>query len=426
MGEGEELANSNIEVLADLLAENIKPSSRVLLFANNPAVPDEVFQTLDPQPDDIVLLFNIPLHRKWAEKSKKIIIFQNNHLGLAWGFQKDGFPTQEVIEVFRGKVEPIAGVFSGHLPEKISTHLPENLKIYDLPSRHFIKYYPNRGVSKTPSIGFFGYMLAKEIIRRKEIENPIYLIGFSGKSESIGSIVSHDWIYEQHIIRNDNEVCKAFCEGIRFPAVPNMNASTARKESEEAFLPIPAIQLTDEQLTSFVDRCKSREDVIRFVRKGGVGVELGVAEGEFSERVLRMNHLDYLYGVDMYAGDRGHDNKQYARTLRRLERFRNSHSLIKMTFDEALEVFRDGSLDFVYVDGYAHTGEDDGRHFDTWWEKISVGGIIAGDDYSDAWPQVIKSVNEFIRRKSLHMHLINCVEPNSTWSRNPTWFVVKR
>lgn len=419
----------SVEVLggiADVLVANLKPSSRIILFANNPAVPDEVFQTLDPQSDDVVVLFNIPIHRKWAAKAHRLIIFQNNHLGSAWGFDKNGSATPEAVEVLNGSVQPLAAVFSGKIPDVVLGEIPEAISAFGLASSNFIDFYPNRGVSKTPSIGFYGYMLIRKIKEAKKFSNPIYLVGFSGKSEKPGSIVSHDWIYEQHVIGRDLEVCKVFCEPVKFGGValaPSLGDTSGRNKY---ILPRQAFHMSDDEIKPFVERCRVREDVVRFVRPGGVGVELGVAEGEFSERVLRMQHLGYLYGVDMYAGDRGHNNQQYARSLRRLEQYRTSHSLIKMTFDEALLVFKDESVDFVYVDGYAHTGEDDGRHFDTWWEKLAIGGILAGDDYSDAWPRVIKSVNAFIERRGLYMHLINCIELDSTWSRSPTWFAVKR
>ena len=170
-----------------------------------------------------------------------------------------------------------------------------------------------------------------------------------------------------------------------------------------------------------------REDVIRYTNPNGVGIELGVAEGEFSERILREteNSDFYLYSVDMWAGDRGHDVAQYSRVIKRFEKYKSRNSIIKLTFEEALSLFPDNYFDFIYVDGYAHTGEENGKTFYDWFPKLKNGGIMAGDDYHDNWPLVKNSVDLFATNIDRDLHIINCHEPNSVWSEYPTWFVFK-
>lgn len=170
-----------------------------------------------------------------------------------------------------------------------------------------------------------------------------------------------------------------------------------------------------------------REDVIKYANPNGVGIELGVAEGEFSERILRetQNSNFYLYSVDMWAGDRGHDVAQYSRVITRLDKYKNRNSVIKLTFDEALPLFPDNYFDFIYVDGYAHTGEENGKTFYDWFPKLKNGGIMAGDDYHDNWPLVKNAVDLFSTNIKRDLHVINCHEPNSVWSEYPTWFVFK-
>jgi hypothetical protein len=170
-----------------------------------------------------------------------------------------------------------------------------------------------------------------------------------------------------------------------------------------------------------------REDVIRYVNPNGVGIELGVAEGEFSERILREteNSDFYLYSVDMWAGDRGHDVAQYSRVIQRFEKYKSRNSIIKLKFDEALPLFPDNYFDFIYVDGYAHTGEENGKTFYDWFPKLKNGGVMAGDDYHDNWPLVKSSVDLFSSRIGRDLHVINCHEPNSVWSEYPTWFIFK-
>ena len=127
----------------------------------------------------------------------------------------------------------------------------------------------------------------------------------------------------------------------------------------------------------------------------------------------------------MWAGDRGHNNDQYSRVINRLEPYKNRNSIIKLTFEEALPLFPDEYFDFIYVDGYAHTGEENGKTFYDWLPKLKSGGIMAGDDYHDNWPLVKSAVSLFAKNIDRDLHLINCHEPNSIWSEYPTWFIFK-
>lgn len=167
-----------------------------------------------------------------------------------------------------------------------------------------------------------------------------------------------------------------------------------------------------------------RDDVAMLIPEGGVGVELGVAAGDFSERILERSGIGYLYSIDMWAGDRGHDMAQYREAIMRLSPYRTRNSLFRMRFDEALPLFNDESLDFIYCDGYAHDGELDGATFRDWYPKLRSGGIIAGDDYHPDWPRVMAAVDRFVADHGLELHVIDCREEK--WnSMYPTWFAMK-
>jgi len=167
-----------------------------------------------------------------------------------------------------------------------------------------------------------------------------------------------------------------------------------------------------------------REDVARLFCKDAVGIELGVAAGDFSERILKFDHIGYLFSVDMWAGDRGHGIEQYREAIARLSPYRNRNALMRMRFDEALPLFGDESLDFLYVDGYAHDGELNGATFRDWFPKLKRGGIIAGDDYAPDWPLVVQAVDAFVAENGLELHVIDCHEDK--WnSMYPTWFAMK-
>jgi FkbM family methyltransferase len=177
-------------------------------------------------------------------------------------------------------------------------------------------------------------------------------------------------------------------------------------------------------LKSLAGEFKRRDDVASLFAEGGVGVELGVAAGDFSERILRFPHVGYLYSIDMWAGDRGHGVEQYREAVARLSPYRDRNVTLRMRFDEALDLFGDEAFDFIYVDGYAHDGELNGQTFRDWFPKLKRGGIIAGDDYAADWPLVMASVDAFCAENGLELHVIDCHE--DSWnSMYPTWFAMK-
>ena len=58
------------------------------------------------------------------------------------------------------------------------------------------------------------------------------------------------------------------------------------------------------------------------------------------------------------------------------------------------------ALDFAYIDGYAHTGNGEGRTLHDWWEKVKPGGVLAGHDYdAENWPKNVAAVDTFRKEK---------------------------
>lgn len=166
-----------------------------------------------------------------------------------------------------------------------------------------------------------------------------------------------------------------------------------------------------------------RWHVAKFVKPHGVGIELGAAAAGFAFSLLENTDIGYLYGVDMYS-DRKHDLDEYRKALKLTDKHRSRYSLLKMRFDEALPLFDDDTFDFIYVDGYAHTGEEGGKTFDDWWPKLKSGGVFAGDDYTPAWPLTRASVDKFAKERGLEIFVIN-PQTAGPFSLSPTWFAIK-
>jgi len=130
-----------------------------------------------------------------------------------------------------------------------------------------------------------------------------------------------------------------------------------------------------------------RADLPEFFKEMGykVGAEIGVDRGIFSEIIgksgLKLYCIDpwtdyYNYQrstIDQVGLDKMHDAVK-----KRLAPY--DCTLIRKTSMEALEDFKDESLDFVYIDGnhnFRYVSEDIWE----WYRKVKKGGVISGHDY---------------------------------------------
>ena len=169
-----------------------------------------------------------------------------------------------------------------------------------------------------------------------------------------------------------------------------------------------------------ISKFTSRDEITKLIKPGGIGIELGVAEGKFSEKLLRKSELSFLYSIDKYAGDRGHDLEQYKKAIKLLEPFKERNSILKMRFEDALDLFPNEYFDFIYIDGYAHTGQEEGKTLHDWFPKLKKGGIFSGDDYNAKWPKNIECIEEFTKEKNLKIKIIN------DWNGHHSWLTIKK
>lgn len=155
---------------------------------------------------------------------------------------------------------------------------------------------------------------------------------------------------------------------------------------------------------------------------GNIGIELGVAAGSFSRRMVDSGKFRTFFGVDAYSD--GHDVRQYKTALKTVG-ILAEYRLFRMRFDEALDLFDDGFFDFIYVDGYAHTGEEGGRTLLDWYAKLKPGGIMAGDDYdARRWPLVVWAAHDLVHQLGLRLKVTERVE-DANYNRFPSWFFTK-
>lgn len=167
-----------------------------------------------------------------------------------------------------------------------------------------------------------------------------------------------------------------------------------------------------------------RHDILQLLgeRTGLVGVELGVAGGGYSRRMVESGRFSTFFGVDMYADT--HDVTQYKSALRHVGLLA-PYKLLRMSFAEAYDLFDDESLDFIYIDGYAHSGQEGGETIWHWARKVKPGGLIAGDDYHDDWPLVKEAVDLFADTTGFELCVTTVVEPDIDYAAHPTWGMIK-
>lgn len=120
-----------------------------------------------------------------------------------------------------------------------------------------------------------------------------------------------------------------------------------------------------------------------------VGVEVGVAGGDYSEVIMRNNpQLNMMHGVDPYFPYSGYKDFRKLGTFDSLEtrahslldKYENYQFLKEMSV-EASQSFTNGELDFVYIDAN-HSEPYVSQDIESWTPKVRSGGIVSGHDYA--------------------------------------------
>lgn len=162
------------------------------------------------------------------------------------------------------------------------------------------------------------------------------------------------------------------------------------------------------QIAPFLGRLKFSE-YLNSLNLQGVAVEIGTHRGDFAEPFLAQWKGHKLYCIDPWEtllgyeyqaqilqeawgtdGNRDHDRDF---TINRLKKFGDRVIITPKVSTEAVESFKDNSVDFVFVDG-DHSLEAVDFDVRNWWRKVKVGGILAGHDYLDydGWSRNIQTV----------------------------------
>lgn len=139
-----------------------------------------------------------------------------------------------------------------------------------------------------------------------------------------------------------------------------------------------------------INRLEYIKDILREYPKG-YGVEVGTFKGEFSKHILE-NWDGVLYMVDVWRGlddkyddssnHKFYDEKIYGEAIKNISGYEERAIMIRSTSVSASKIFRNESLDFVYIDAN-HAYDFVKQDISCWYPKVKKGGYILGHDYID-------------------------------------------
>jgi hypothetical protein len=157
------------------------------------------------------------------------------------------------------------------------------------------------------------------------------------------------------------------------------------------------------------------------------GAEIGVWEGDFSEKLCKANPQMHLICVDPWRPQQGYLEVKnnagrmeaaFATAQQRLQKY--DCTFLRMTSREAAAQVPDGSLDWVYIDGnhlFDHVIAD----LTIWTPKVKPGGFVSGHDYKDyankPFIQVKRAVDQYTSEREIDpwFVLANEKSPSYYW-----------
>jgi hypothetical protein len=116
-------------------------------------------------------------------------------------------------------------------------------------------------------------------------------------------------------------------------------------------------------------------------------VELGVHKGDsysaFCQAVALADQPSACFGVDTWQGEEHAGRYDESVWLEfsgyHANRYSGFSKLLRLTFDEALSYFEDGSIDLLHIDG-RHFYEDVRHDFESWLKKLSPTAVVLMHD----------------------------------------------
>lgn len=168
--------------------------------------------------------------------------------------------------------------------------------------------------------------------------------------------------------------------------------------------------------TFMLNNRKELPDLLVEKNLNGIGIEIGVKTGKFSDIILKRSKLKTLISLDSW-----NNALDMQEAFKRLGR-RSRSVCIRANSNAGVNIFQDNFFDFIYIDAnhvFKHIDQD----LRNWWPKLKPGGLISGHDYQEHVYNgnkfgVIEAVDAFVKEHRLKLHLTG--EP-----RFPSWYFFK-
>lgn len=162
-------------------------------------------------------------------------------------------------------------------------------------------------------------------------------------------------------------------------------------------------------LSYILDVCRKNNNVV-------YAVDHWILDQSFQQRVRNPDNRF----VFQHAWDRGKELPEtpaqrdisgvFRENLEKLGHTDTVH-IVQKESTAASQDFEDNYFDMIFIDG-GHGKEDVTKDIQAWASKLKQGGIIAGHDYTPAWPGVVQAVHE-------------CFYHNPVVIQRGLWFVRK-
>jgi hypothetical protein len=159
----------------------------------------------------------------------------------------------------------------------------------------------------------------------------------------------------------------------------------------------------------------------------GIGAEIGVRYGNFSEILVKNGDFKKFYSIDNWDNTMpelfyedgsnfivSNNEDIFEQAKKRLENYKNVE-IIRKESVEASYLFEDEYFDFIYLDA-DHTLKGIKGDINAWYPKLKKGGILAGHDYLNGvklWDEglyslfgVKSAVDEFVINNNLNLNII--------------------
>ena len=170
----------------------------------------------------------------------------------------------------------------------------------------------------------------------------------------------------------------------------------------------------------------SRGEMPQFFVEMGykVGVEVGVYKAEFTDQFcaagLKMFGIDPWKAYGDYATSPKYNRFQdrqdflFEHSKRTMSKHGDKCTFIRKTSMEAVEDFKNDSIDFVYIDGH-HGFKYISEDIWEWTKKVRPGGVISGHDYGD---YLTSALDPYV------IHVRYVVDAYTKALKIPNWYVI--